>query len=245
VASNHGLLLILTPLGVSTLPVIFGHSEQQANVVSTSSGLLSGVLWPGILLYTLFLFEPQLRMLLDHFGKGDISVKAAGFDIQLKTAAVALSAASAKAPDEEITADRAVGVLSSAVPDEISLQRLAKAKVLWVDDRPEGNHFERSAMQQLGIAVDISTSTEDALKRLNVDSYDLIISDMGRSPDSRAGYTPLDSIRKRGDQTPFLIYASSRSPEHVAEAVRHGAIGCTNRPSELVTLTTKTILGRP
>lgn len=89
-------------------------------------------------------------------------VKAAGLEIQLKSAAVALSAASAKAPDEEITADRAVGVLSSVVPDEMSLQRLAEAKVLWVDDRPEGNRFERSAMQQLGIAVDLSTSTEDA-----------------------------------------------------------------------------------
>jgi hypothetical protein len=131
-------------------------------------------------------------MLLDHLAKGDISLKTAGLELQLKSAAVALSAASAKAPDEEIKADRAVGVLSSVVPDEMSLQRLAEAKVLWVDGRPEGNRFGRSAMRHLAIAVDQSTSTGDALKRLKVDSYDLNISDMGRSPDSRAGYTLLE-----------------------------------------------------
>ncbi len=59
------------------------------------------------------------------------------------------------------------------------------------------------------------------------------ISDMGRPPDDRAGYTLLEQLRANGDQTPLIIYAGSRSPEHVAEARRRGAFGCTNRPQEL------------
>ncbi|WGV24561.1 hypothetical protein [Halotia branconii] len=35
------------------------------------------------------------------------------------------------------------------------------------------------------------------------------------------------------DRTPFIIYAGSKDPEHVAESQRHGAIGCTNNPNEL------------
>lgn len=239
-----GIALVFIPQAIVALTIFTGHSDQQVNVLSATNGLISAVLWPGILLYTLFLFEPQFRTLLERFGHGDISVKAAGLEFKLKTAALALSAASAKQPDEEVTPDKAAGVLNQAVPNEASLQELGNASVLWVDDRPQNNRFERSALQQLGVTVDLSTSTDDALKRLSLDSYDLIISDMGRPPDDRAGYTLLDALRKRQNQTPFLIYAGSRSPQHIAEAVAHGAIGCTNRPAELMTLATEAILRR-
>jgi len=43
----------------------------------------------------------------------------------------------------------------------------------------------------------------------------------------------LDMLRARGIKTPYIIYASSKSPEHLAESQRHGAIGCTNDPYEL------------
>ena len=56
---------------------------------------------------------------------------------------------------------------------------------------------------------------------------------MGRPPDPRAGYTLLDQLRAAGNQVPFVIYAGSNSPEHKAEARRHGAVGCTNKASEL------------
>jgi DNA-binding NtrC family response regulator len=114
-------------------------------------------------------------------------------------------------------------------------------RILWVDDRPENNRFERQALEALGIRIDLSTSTEDALKITGQRSYDLIISDMGRSPDSRAGYTLLDELRRRGDKTPYVIYAGSRAPEHAAEARHHGAIGSTNMPQELISMVIKAL----
>jgi len=56
---------------------------------------------------------------------------------------------------------------------------------------------------------------------------------MGRPPDPQAGYTLLEKIKERQINTPFIIYAGSRSPEHVAEARKRGAIGTTNNPQEL------------
>jgi CheY-like chemotaxis protein len=102
-----------------------------------------------------------------------------------------------------------------------------------VDDRPSNNVHERQALEAVGITFVLATSTEDALEKLRRQSFDAIISDMGRPPDSQAGYTLLDKLREAGNRTAFIIYASSRAPEHRAEARRRGAIGCTNRPDEL------------
>ena len=112
-------------------------------------------------------------------------------------------------------------------------QQLAGAKVLWVDDRPTNIVYERQALEQLGIQFTISTSTVDALEKLQHGNYSVIISDMGRPPDKQAGYTLLEEIRKRGITTPYIIYAGSRSPEHNAETQRRGGLGTTNRPIEL------------
>ena len=79
----------------------------------------------------------------------------------------------------------------------------------------------------------LSISTDDALDKVRTQKFDVIISDMGRPPDPRAGYSLLDKLRALGDRTPFIIYAGSRSPEHQAEARRRGAVGCTNRATEL------------
>ena len=112
-------------------------------------------------------------------------------------------------------------------------QQLAGATVLWVDDRPENNTNERQALEKLGIQFTISTSTDDALEKLQHGNYTVIISDMGRPPDKQAGYTLLEEIRNRGVTTPFIIYAGSRSPEHNAETRRRGGLGTTNMAIEL------------
>ena len=108
-----------------------------------------------------------------------------------------------------------------------------RSTVLWVDDNPDNNVHERQALEALGVSFVLATSTEEALEKLESQSFDAIISDMGRPPDPKAGYTLLDKLRASGDQTPFIIYAGSRTPKHQAEARQHGAMGCTNRPDEL------------
>jgi DNA-binding NtrC family response regulator len=115
---------------------------------------------------------------------------------------------------------------------------------LWVDDRPENNRLEQRALRELGLEVQPATSTEEALAVLDRQPFDVVISDMGRPPDPRAGYTLLEKMRERNDRTPFVIYAGSRAPEHVAEARQRGAIGTTNRSSELVQLVAQALNSR-
>ena len=105
--------------------------------------------------------------------------------------------------------------------------------ILWVDDRPDNNFYERQALSRYGVEFALATSTDEALKLLSDGKFDGIISDMGRPPDHRAGYTLLDAVRAKDRQTPYFIYAGSRAREHQAEAKLRGAQGVTNIPGEL------------
>jgi hypothetical protein len=78
--------------------------------------------------------------------------------------------------------------------------------VLWVDDRPDNNIIERRSMAAYNIDFVLAQSTGQALAELRKQQFDAIISDMGRPPDSRAGYTLLEAVRgSRGSDSLFHL----------------------------------------
>ena len=77
--------------------------------------------------------------------------------------------------------------------------------VLWVDDRPDNNIFERAAMEKYNVQFVLANSTEEAIAKLSSAPFDAIISDMGRPPDPRAGCTLLQAVRSRGNQSHILF----------------------------------------
>jgi CheY-like chemotaxis protein len=133
---------------------------------------------------------------------------------------------------EDADADEASKLVKSLGPERETQK--ARKVVLWVDDRPNNNILERGSMGAYNIDFVLAQSTGQALAELRKQQFDAIISDMGRPPDSRAGYTLLEAVRGSGDQTPYFIYAGSRDPAHVLEARRRGAQGTTNMGGELL-----------
>lgn len=117
-----------------------------------------------------------------------------------------------------------------------------KRSVLWVDDRPENNAYGRIILEEMGIEVITALSTNQAMMWLKKSTVDVIISDMGRKEGSYEGYVLLDRLREKGDQTPFIIFAGSKKPKHVAEVIRRGGQGCTNNFTELLSIVTSFIL---
>jgi CheY-like chemotaxis protein len=110
--------------------------------------------------------------------------------------------------------------------------------ILWVDDRPDNNTYERGAFEAIGFRFTLALSTNQALQTLSQQRFAAIISDMGRKEGPKEGYVLLHALRSKGDQTPFFIYAGSNLPEHKREAVARGAQGSTNDPQELFELIT-------
>jgi CheY-like chemotaxis protein len=208
---------------------------------------LQAIIWPLSVLIILFYVRTPLKKFLEDLI--EVNLKAGPIETtakrkQLIEAAASLGAATAHwqgaaqddqhVHDVEKTKEIAKAVERLVTPR--TSRQLEGASVLWVDDRPMNNTYERQALEALGIQFTISKSTEDAVERLQKKTYDLIISDMGRPPDLHAGYTLLEKVKEMHISTPFIIYAGSKRPEHIAEARKRGAFGTTNDPQELFEL---------
>jgi CheY-like chemotaxis protein len=227
--------------------------EQVIGIANVIIDLLRVLLWPLLLLFVLLPFVKPLQQFANNMG--EFTFKAPGVEatakrqqIEVATLLGAATARQSTPSDGQQTVGKHAGEIADVVAETVTpeaVRRLNDARVLWVDDRPENNIFERRALEALGVRFTLSTSTEDALNKTLLARYDAIISDMGRPPGPRAGYTRLEALRKRGDQTPFIVYAGSDKPEHKAEARKHDALGSTNRPQELFQLVlTATIASR-
>jgi CheY-like chemotaxis protein len=214
--------------------------DNIVKILEAIAKLLSAIAWPAVVFFMLIRFGSAFREFIANMG--EFSVKGAGFEASGKrkaAAAAALTAAAVSRIEKDASpesaardAREAADLVANVVTPRV-IRNAGKSKVLWVDDRPENNVHERQAMEALGISFVIARSTTEALDILASQSFDAIISDMGRPPDPQAGYTLLDKLRAEGNRTPFIIYAGSRSPDDQAEARQRGAVGCTNRPNEL------------
>ncbi len=215
--------------------------DDGVKLLEAATKFFGVLVWPAVLVFILVRFGPALREFIASLG--EFSLKGAGFEASAKLkqaeAAAALTAAVVSNPEPGATpeatareAKAAFDVVAEVATPRV-IRRAGRSTVLWVDDKPSNHEHERQALEAVGVSFVLATSTDEALEKLKRQSFDAIISDMGRPPDPQAGYTLLDKLQASGDRTPFLIYAGSRSPEHRAEARRRGAVGCTNRPDEL------------
>jgi CheY-like chemotaxis protein len=114
-------------------------------------------------------------------------------------------------------------------------------QILWVDDRPENNTYERQAMEAMGLTFTLAVSTEEALHVLSIRKFAAIISDMGRKEGPREGYKLLELLRAQDKSTPFFIYAGSNAPSHRREASLRGAQGSTNIAEDLIEMVTRAL----
>lgn len=218
--------------------------DDCVKLLDAVAKITSALAWPVVLVFFLVSFAPALRGFLENLG--EFTFKGAGFEASGKraeasaalAAAAAAAAATRPADNGEPTANAAAEAREAAtiVAETVTprvLRRAERTTILWVDDRPNNNIYERQSLEALGVKFVLATSTDAALKALSAQHVDVVISDMGRPGDPQAGYTLLEKLRANGNKTPFVIYAGSNSPEYKAEARKRGALGSTNRASEL------------
>jgi CheY-like chemotaxis protein len=185
--------------------------------------------------YTLYMQDPSrvvLPILVEHLDQQDFN------SIIFLSSFKRIEAAGSQpySPQQAIQKTLQALVLGSAFEMPLPVKMTREPHILWVDDNPSNNVYERRYLEKLGIEFTISISTDDAIGKMVRNHYDLIISDMGRPADPKAGYTLLEELQRLSFNIPFIIYAGSNAPEHVAEAKRQGAIGSAGDPTTLFTL---------
>jgi CheY-like chemotaxis protein len=126
--------------------------------------------------------------------------------------------------------------LSSGVSSNLKRKPPQLRTVLWVDDRPTNNVWERQALESYGVQFVLALDTAEA-QRLVMEQgpFAAIISDIGRPEDKSAGMTLLKWMRTKKIDTPYFIYTSGGTAK-LLRAVTHlrGAQGITADPDALV-----------
>ncbi len=108
---------------------------------------------------------------------------------------------------------------------------LAGANLLWVDDQPEGNLYERVALSELGVQIDLALSTSEALLFLERKKYHAVISDMSRGAIPDEGLRMVQAMREESPPVVFYILDLDGS-----RGTPPCTFGITNRPDELMHL---------
>lgn len=213
--------------------------DSAVKVLDAIARLMAEIAWPLLAFFILFKFRSAIHAFFESLG--EFSFKGAGLEASAKKkqieAAASLAAAAASDPRSNVSAPQAAqeaaDVISEVLTNEV-VRRAKRARILWVDDIPENNSSERESFEALGIEVVAVTDTDQAIDVLKAARFDLVISDMGRPPDQRAGYTLLDKMNHLRIRVPFLIYSAGGDlPQHRLEALSRGARGSTNRATEL------------
>jgi CheY-like chemotaxis protein len=105
------------------------------------------------------------------------------------------------------------------------------ARLLWVDDVPAGIVNESRLFEQAGIAITRASTSADAFAKLDSNNYDLVLSDISRDGDDKAGIHFSDALAGRQNAPPLIFYVGiARRPCPVH------AFGITDRPDELIHL---------
>ncbi len=226
--------------------------ETTVALLSAIGAILQAIIWPAVLVFILLWFRKPLIAFLQNLSELNVKAGPGGIEWSAKVEAAASLGKAVGLNEAKATADGERRPENAQLqPEEIAslVTEVARTRpsgrILWVDDQPTNNVYERQTFERLGIDVELSTSTNDALVKLAARRYDLIISDMGRPEDPQAGYLLLDRVRNQLNMKdlPYIIYAGSNDPKYDALAKSRGATGSTGNPTTLLSMVT-TALGR-
>lgn len=148
--------------------------------------------------------------------------------LELDLMAAGLSEAEQKSELREIAGHLRIG--SSALRRAQRARDMASgARVLWVDDHPEGNRYEILLLESLGIEVVTATNTREAIQRIQTERWNLVLSDVAREHNRSEGLRLLDWLQEQGRGMPVVYYTMRPAlPDRPP-----GSFGMTTQPDEL------------
>jgi CheY-like chemotaxis protein len=193
---------------------------------------ITSLAWPAIALFALYQFKPILESILK---RENMTIKIAGMEISVRDAAENLGKQITDIQERMSkieTNGSQLNPAKSIEPLPISIQQKgSKNHLLWVDDYPSNNAFLIDKMRENGIEVTLSLSTADALRKIENNSFDAVITDLGRKEDGGenpfAGLDLIKGLSSKATELPILVFAGHRGLENESKLVSAGASAVT------------------
>jgi CheY-like chemotaxis protein len=204
--------------------------------------LVKAIVWPVFVLVIVLLLYPNVRRVIDSRG---FTVKAGGAEITVQQASeqlagqvddLRLQVSSLRAQADSNGSGPAEDPGGLAIDAGIKQLR----RVLWVDDHPENNAFERVGLTKRGVDVVEALSTNEAIRKLESGAApDVIVTDMGRHEDGvdtpEAGLATIKAVGERNPAVPVVVYTSASTLTRTRDqALELGAAGVTASGTELL-----------
>ncbi len=125
-----------------------------------------------------------------------------------------------------------------------SFPNLCQAKILLVEDVEENRFLIKHYLKEIKCRVDTATDGEDAIRKLNESSYDLILMDL-QMP-RLDGYGATHLIRKKGLDMPIIALTAHNLRKDIEKCKRAGFSGHLSKPVAQAQLLSKvhTALGK-
>ncbi|RME81846.1 MAG: sigma-54-dependent Fis family transcriptional regulator, partial [Planctomycetota bacterium] len=112
-----------------------------------------------------------------------------------------------------------------------------EVKILIVDDNPSHGETLQEAMEKVGYQVELATSGEEALNKLDEKEIDIVITDL--KIDETSGMDILKKSKALEDPPEVILITGYASVETAVEAMREGALDYLEKPINLKVLRAK------
>ncbi|MGA8430413.1 MAG: hypothetical protein WB729_11375 [Candidatus Sulfotelmatobacter sp.] len=241
--------------------VVDGGVGGTAQVLSAVAQLL----WPLVALVLAYWLLPELKQIFRRisesknlkvkWGDKELSIQEAADNLQ-KVVGSLMDAEAARASGRPIDAapfastspaTRVSPERKSVLPPDRQLDDAARTtlssrkRILWVDDRPEGNAFEMARLKERGIEIDEALSTEEALRLFEADKYSLVVTDMYRkelgTKNADAGIDLLQELRTIDPNVVVICYCATVSKRQYGSSfLKSGGRAITSSSVELFEL---------
>lgn len=202
------------------------------------SQLLAGIaslLWPVIILCIFIYLKTPILKLIDIFLEGKLHVKIAGFELNLKESNTQQNNILLDLQNKIVELEKQIKCPESLHNDFLDGRSISRKRILWVDDNPKNNAYLINSIEHKNIAVDTALTTEDAINKINEKKYDIIISDMARPGDDKAGITLANKIKNINQSIPIYIFCGNWAVKKLGdEALAAGVNGITSSGIELL-----------
>jgi CheY-like chemotaxis protein len=188
-------------------------------VIKVSPGLIAAGLATGVVLR----YRNEVSALLSRLTK----FKGLGFEAEFGAKSLDQAIAAHQVAVSQDDKRGAIKRLNLTAP------LLRDMNILWADDHPEGNKYERALLEGLGVRVHVVTTSKAAEDALRSSVFTLVITDLKREGNDLEGLAFVDRTWNERTYRWTIAYTGTDQTDQSTPA---HLFGITNRPDHLMHL---------